>query len=256
MVNPSKAQPGQKAIDTRTWNGLVDMWQWWNRTIANGKGEPRKNNPRDGNTIRISNDTGGDLARYSVLEVGAYSLTTLDRRRLFYAGDDPTNGASVVAVLQQSALDGEIVEAQLTGVCPVLVSVGATWHRRAYPTAGANVLTSGLFGPFEILGTLAATGSQTCVCRMNASNRTAFAITTSAITAGSLATAQIDLGSGTANLYPPASTLTQYAVTAPTRSVTVYNLPGDAVANGVHVALIPTEDWLPLAVIEPCTALA
>jgi hypothetical protein len=252
MVNPSKVKPGQKAIDGRTWNGLVDMLTWWQRTYALGGGGAPVNLPRETDLIRIRNDTGGALAKFSVLQVDEYLLTELDKRRLFYAGTKADHGAALVASLQWTAGISEIVEAQISGVGPVLVNVGATWHRRARPTKDATVLTSGLFGPFEILGTLTATGEQTCVCRHGHSgNRGMFAKTTSSITAGSLSSGRLVLGSGTATIYDPYTTATQYADASHT--ATVYNMPGEAIPTGTFISLTPTDDWLPLAEIEPCT---
>ena len=115
------------------------------------------------------------------------------------------------------------------------------------------MLTSGLFGPFEILGTLTTTGEQTCVCRHGHSgNRGMFCKTTSEITAGSLSSGRLVLGSGTATIYDPYSTATQYADAS--HSATIYNMPGEAIPTGTFVSLTPTDDWLPLAEIEPCTA--
>jgi len=252
MPNPSKVKPGQKAIDGRTWNGLVDMLTWWQRTHANGSGGAPVNMPRETDLIRIRNDTGGALDKFSVLQVDEYLLTDFDKRRLFYAGTKADHGAAMVASLQWTAGISEIVEAQISGVGPVLVNVGATWHRRARPTKDATVLTSGLFGPFEILGTLTTTGEQVCVCRHGHSdNRGVFCKTTSAITAATLTSGRLTLGSGTAKIHDPYTTATQYSDS--THELTVYNMAGTAVATGGYVQLVPTDDWFPVVNIDPCT---
>jgi len=253
MVNPSKVKPGQKAIDGRTWNGLVDMLTWWQRTVANGSGGAPVNMPRETDLIRIRNDTGVALAKFSVLQVDEYLLTDLDKRRLFYAGTKPDHGGTLVASLQWTAGISEIVEAQISGVAPVLVNVGATWHRRARPTKDATVLTSGLFGPFEILGVLTGTGEQVCVCRHGHSdNRGVFCKTTSAISAATLTSGRLTLGSGTAKIHDPYSTAGQYDDS--TNELTVYNMAGEAIADDTWLTVSPTDDWLPLAIVEPCTA--
>jgi len=129
----------------------------------------------------------------------------------------------------------------------------AVWHRRARPTASADVLVSGLFGPLEILRTPAATGELLCYVRIGcSSNRGVFVKTTSTISAAVLTSGRLTLGSGTAKIHDPyAATLGQYEDS--TNELTIYSMAGDTVASWRYEQVIPTDDWLPLLNLDPCT---
>lgn len=167
-ANQSKAKPGQKAIDTRTWNSMCDMLDWWKRTQQMGSSvaPPQVQRPTD--TIRIRNDTEEALPKYSVLRPGAYLLSELNPRRLFYAGVKPTVPGAFVGVLQWTAGQGDIIEAQVSGVCPVRVDVTDITHTHASVVEDETDLTSNTAGPFRMLGTRTSTGVQEVVCVIDA----------------------------------------------------------------------------------------
>jgi hypothetical protein len=263
MLSPDKAKAGQKAISARTWNSLVDMLDWWKRNHALGSGGGRLNGPRETDLIRLRNDTGEALDKYSVLQVDEYLLTDtggdiqIDRMRMFFGGSKPINGAALVAALQWTAAEDEIVEAQISGVGMALVDVGATWHRRAYPTRDETVLTSGIFGPFEILGELEDTGEQTCLVRMGqAANRSIMGVVqTDGITAATYASSDLTMGYGDVVLLAPhSSTVGKYTLTSGEgeQEVVAYNMASGSIAAGKIVLLTPSDDWLPLVEVESC----
>jgi hypothetical protein len=95
-VNPAKATPGQKAIDHRTWNRVVDMLAWWDR-LALGNGAGPIATARETDLIRVKNETGETLDKYSIVQVDEYLLTDIDRRRLFFSGSKPTHGGVMTA---------------------------------------------------------------------------------------------------------------------------------------------------------------
>jgi hypothetical protein len=267
-ASPEKARAGQKAISARTWNSIVDMLDWWKRAHALGSGGGRLNGPRETDLIRLRNDTGAALDKYSVLQVDEYLLTDgdgavqFDRMRMFFGGSKAANGAALVAAIQWTAAIDEIVEAQVSGVGLALVTVGATWHRRAYPTRNATVLTSGVFGPFEILGELTATGAQTCLVRMGqADNRSIMArVGGSAVTAASWHDYNIwKFGSGTVQIWEPTDTTGRYergtymvGETETDKTATAYNMAAGTVAANSMVLLSPNDEWLPVVTLEPC----
>ncbi len=250
-------------IPLALWNDVIDMRNWWKRTFAFGAPTSPTQFTVPTSTIRIANDTATALVRGNVLQLDE-TLTGADYWEATWPpilnGVAPTRGNASIAVLNEpcpakSGTNKALAVAQRTGLALVKVNVGATWHRRARPTASSHILTSGLFGPCEILSELTTTGEQLVLCSLGHSgNRGMFAKTTSAITAGSLSSGRLVLGSGTATIYDPYSTATQYADASHT--ATVYNMPGEAIPSGTFVSLTPTDDWLPLAEIEPCTAPA
>lgn len=160
----SKATPGQKAIDVRTWNAMVDMLAWWQRTQQMGSGGAPVNMPREQNIIRIRNDSGYDLPKYSVLQPGEYLLTDLNPRRLFYGGTKPDSNGAFVGVVQWTAPQTDIIEAQVSGVCPVRVNVTDVDHTHAVVVEDETDLSSSNAGPFRMLGTRTETGVQEVVC--------------------------------------------------------------------------------------------
>jgi len=262
-ASPEKARAGQKAISARTWNSIVDMLDWWKRAHALGSGGGRLNGPRETDLIRLRNDTGAALDKYSVLQVDEYLLTDgdgavqFDRMRMFFGGSKAANGAALVAAIQWTAAIDEIVEAQVSGVGLALVTVGATWHRRAYPTRNATVLTSGVFGPFEILGELTATGAQTCVVRMGqADNRSILGVVqTGGISAATYASGDLTMGSGDVVLFAPhSSTVGKYTLTsgAGEQQITAYNMAMGTIDASKAVLLAPSDDWLPVVIVESC----
>ena len=240
---------------------LVTMRNEWKREQAFGRAGGVKTHTPLHTTIKIGNDSATDLTRGHVLQLDE-TLTNSEAWESVWPsqllGVKPTLGNANIAVLLgpctgKSGSDVSMQNAQIAGVCFVKVNVGATWHRRARPVKDSHVLTSGLFGPCEILSELTATGEQLVLCSIGHSgNRGMFAKTTSAITAGSLSSGRLVLGSGTATIYDPYTTATQYDDASHT--ATVYNMPGEAIPTGTFVSLTPTDDWLPLAEIEPCTA--
>lgn len=242
-------------------NDLVDMRDWWKRTFAFG-GPTRTTLFTVPHTIiRIANDTATALVRGNVLQLDS-TLTGSDYWESTWPpilnGVLPTRGNKNIAVLCEAApakvgTTKAVAVAQLGGIALVKVNVGATWHRRARPTASSHVLTSGLFGPCEILSALSTTGEQLVLCSVgHADNRGVFCKTTSTISAAVLTSGRLTLGSGTAKVHDPYSTATQYDDS--TNELTVYNMAGEEVATAWYGRLEPTDDWLPLVVQEPCVA--
>ena len=227
-----------------------------NAHIRGGGVTPEREAPIAGTIIKVKNESGSAMRRGDVLALSRTNLLASVMREYPWIGADKLSAAgreSILAALIDPLADDEIGDAQLLGVAAVYVTVGATWHRRARPTTSADVLVSSLFGPVELLITPASTGEQYCLCSIgHADNRGLFALTTSSITAASLSSGRLVLGSGTATIFDPyASTVGQYESSG--HSATIYNMAGDAVASGGYVQIVPTDDWLPLANLDPCT---
>lgn len=207
--------------------------------------------------VMVKNDSGAVRRRGDVLYLdGTALLTAVERENIWIQADKLTNSTrnGILAVLLDPLPSGSIGPAQLTGFGVCYVNVIATWHRRAYPAASADVLKSGIFGPMELLSTPTATGEQLCFVTMGHSdNRGYFAKTTRDITAATLTSGRLTLGSGTVTIHDPYTTATQYA-NVPSHTVTVYNMAGATVAYNTFVFLQPSDDWLPVVTIEPCTA--
>lgn len=250
-VRPKQGWRPPSAADENAKAAAADAWR-------RGPDRPRdRQQPIDANLIVVRNDSGSRLRRYDCVGLGTANtklLTDTDRDEVWLIADKLTNCLPncQAAVLIDPLNVGEFGYAQVSGRGVAYVNVGAVWHRRARPTKAADVMVSSLFGPLEILRKPAGTGEQLCYVSIgHSSNRGMFGKATSLITAGTLTSGRITLGSGDVMIYDPYTTAGQYA--SSTHEATVYNMPGEVVAVNTYVALTHTDDWLPLVVIEPCT---
>lgn len=146
------AQNTGGAFGPKTANDLYDMLQTHKQQKQ--LGAPGKRNPLliDKNIIKVRNGTGGDLARGSVVDVGSYLLTGLNKyqpEHFDFGSITPAGGH--YAVFRRAVEDGKIEEAQLTGVCIARVNVTDAGHRFAVPTDGQTYFTSATEGEIQIL---------------------------------------------------------------------------------------------------------
>jgi len=220
-------------------------------------GTPDRQQPIDSNLVVVRNDSGTNLRRYDVVGLGTANtklLTAVDRDQVWLIADKLTNCLPncQIAVLIDPLPDGKFGLAQVSGRGVAYVNVGAVWHRRARPTKAATVVVSSLFGPLVILRKPDGTGEKLCYVSIgHADNRGVFCKTTSAISAATLTSGRLTLGSGTAKIHDPyGTTAAQYADSA--NSLTVYNMAGEAVSTASYGRVVPTDDWLPLVSLEPC----
>jgi len=235
---------------------LLKMRDWWKRTHAFGGATQPKELYQITDLVKVGNDTADALSRGDVLEIDGtrlLSVANLDSTRPpWLVGVKPTKGNVLIAVLLEpcrAKVDDKrtIVPAQMSGVCVVNVNVTATWHRRAYPVKDSYVLTSGLFGPVEILSEPDGTGEQLLACSIGHSdNRGVFAeVQSGGISAGSYRKGKLRLGSGTVRLVDATNVLATYQEQA--KQITAYNAECEGFAGGEIIELHPSDDWLPLA---------
>ncbi len=116
--------------------------------------------------LQVRNGSGSARSRFEILQVaGLLSWETeIIPLNIALDGETPSLPLTMFAVLFQDARVGDVVECQIDGICPALVNVTNTGHRRARATAGSHVLQSDMVGPCEILWKPAGlTGQQTCI---------------------------------------------------------------------------------------------
>lgn len=208
--------------------------------------------------IAVKNNSGSALRRGDVVALDMTKLLTTVHREHVWLGGKKLTAANVlrnaiIAVLIDPLADGSIGPAQIAGAGVAYVNVIATWHRRAYPVASADVLASGIFGPLEILSTPAGTGERLCYVSIgHASNRGMWASAqTGGISAGTWpGSGTLTLGSGTVLILDPTSTTGDYEEEAG-HEVTAYNA-STAIAEGEVCFVEPGDDWLPTVTVVPC----
>ncbi len=129
--------------------------------------------------IKLKNTSGAARRKGEILQVGDYRLTTIDRGKLWFAGNLHDGKDSPFAVLLEPIPDGEIGLAQIIGVCPALVTIGLSGQRFARPTESASDLLAGEagLGPVRILHVESAgTGEKQCLVDLSGGRFSAWGI--------------------------------------------------------------------------------
>lgn len=156
--------------------------EWYNSTIppedgGGGTGLDGEWSDPYGARIKVQNDTGGNLDRFSVVGIGApiFSATNTSGTSLQYFKNKPLfSGATPVvathwnkpAVLLQSIASGKVGDALIVGVVPVQVDVQHIAHKWADVQASTVSLKSYATGSCRILSSPTQTGVQWCQVAM------------------------------------------------------------------------------------------
>jgi hypothetical protein len=142
-----------------SWNAFVDAARAeQQRQLDRIAGQP--STYRDPDIVRVKNETGADLARFSVVGLGdpIFLPDVADTRatqgflqEVTFRAELPTVN-SKIAILLEPALEDRVVKAQLSGVIHCRVDIQNDGHAYAGPATGVTGrLVSKGFGPFEIL---------------------------------------------------------------------------------------------------------
>lgn len=155
--------------------------EWYNATVPAEAGGPPSAVEGDagdfyGVRVKVRNDTGAALDRFSVVGLGAPLFSTDDGSSLQYfknkpalAGEVPVDPTHVnrFAVLLQSVSSEAIGDALLIGVVPAQVDVEDTEHEWADIADGETEhLASTARGSAFILSTIEQTGLQWCLVEL------------------------------------------------------------------------------------------
>ena len=169
-----KVQPGQRLkIPAPAWNACLDAAaDFRSRQLARGAGAPTGG---DLSGIRVRNDTGGDLAQFSVVRLDGVVIAEATSHEQFAMGPifkavAPTAGC-FVAVLQEPIRKDGIGRALVHGLTPVQVAVTASTDVWAATTTVTGKLTSGPTGNCRIACIAGTTGDQWAVVSLNESDQ-------------------------------------------------------------------------------------
>lgn len=167
-----KVSPGQNVLentlftDPRAINQTLETVDYFQRNLVNGGGpKPPIRNLAEPCIVKVQNNTGGNLARGKVLQLGTLLLTDLETDYLWFNADTPSGNIRKCAILRKPIPDGRLGEAQIAGVCIASVNVGNTGHTHASPATGSNDLASGMSGLWELLSPPDGTGVQEMAVR-------------------------------------------------------------------------------------------
>jgi hypothetical protein len=211
MGNPfQKVTAGQRINFSATaWNAFLDAAVAHRNGALRVEANAGRELPQTA-IIRIRNDSGTDLARFSVVGLGDPLIDPADSEAGFLAavalaGVTPTiDHLGKFAVLLEPAGDGAIVRAWAAGICPVKLDVSDDEdHGAADVTAGdAGFLTARPGGSAQVLWRAGGTGEQWALVRIG--NRRGGKIGktgASGLTARSLSGTTLTPGSGTGNVF-------------------------------------------------------
>jgi len=154
-------------VDSKQVNRTLDATEHYMQQMARGgKGDPHRNIPQPC-FIKVKNNSGGDLARGKVLQLGTLLLTDKSNDFLWFNADIPEDPQATArsCILRDPILDGKIGRAQVGGACLALVNVSDADHTFASPVDSASSLASGTSGIYELLSPVSGTGEQEVVVR-------------------------------------------------------------------------------------------
>lgn len=146
-----------------------------------------------GNHVKVKNVSGSGLLRGHCVQLGDYTLTTLDHRAIWFECDAPADPiTSRIAIMRVATPDAKFGEAQMQGITTALVNVTDIDHTHAAPVDGEVVMESGTSGLAEILSPLTETGEQEIVVRLGGGSASVLYGETTAAVAATDATFSID----------------------------------------------------------------
>lgn len=157
----TKLSPGQPIrFPAAEWNRHVDASDAYHGRKALGEGGSQRGAPLDKSIIKVKNIVGSDLARGSVVEVGAKIIDELAPDALWFEGKKPTRSDHrSFGILRQAMPQNAIDVAQVAGVVLARVNVANTAHRYAYVEKDQTVLKSAHAGNFILVAAATQTGT-------------------------------------------------------------------------------------------------
>lgn len=188
-------------------------------------------------SVKARNDTGANLPRGAVIDLGDYLLSAsdpLDAQHLWFEGIAQEGTARRYAVAREPIPTNEIGECQVSGVCIARVNVTDLAHNYAVPTASQNYFTSSPIGPVEIqrLSTPESTGTQECVVLLRVPGPTAYVAKTGGSPIAALTSTTP--GSGTVTLY---AINDSGVLESLSETVTAYNIASGEVAADTWIQI-------------------
>lgn len=160
MADPYRqVRPGEDVeFSAAAWNAMLDAARAAKGPAA-GRADAAPGRGRQADVVLVRNDSGGGLARASVLGLGGPAFSPADSedaflREVCFKGVTPTaDHLGKFCVLLEPAPAGRVARAYVAGVCPVLVDVGDPDDASADVAAGsaAHLLSSPSGGSAQIL---------------------------------------------------------------------------------------------------------
>lgn len=169
----SKVKAGDKLkIPAAAWNACIDAAaDFRRRQMSRGAGSAERGSLP---SILVRNDTGSNLAQFSVVKLNGVVITEATSHEQFasvpvFKVIAPTDDGCFVAVTQEPIRQDGIGRAMVSGITPVQVAM-TSGHTRAGATTVTTKLTSGVTGRCEIVYAEGDSGDQWCLVCLNQSD--------------------------------------------------------------------------------------
>jgi len=149
-------------------NAVTDTVNHYRSNVEGGRSStPAKLGTSNPAIVKIKNDTGEDLERGHLVQLGDDELSNINHRKLWFESDlyDDTI-SKPIALVRSAVKDGKRADAQLIGVCTAIVNVTDITHTHAEPVDGNKVSDSAESGLIEILSVISSTGVQECIVQL------------------------------------------------------------------------------------------
>lgn len=240
------ARGAPQVIPAAAYNAFVDAASDYEQRRRLGNAGPGRGITVPSDLVKVRNDTGGDLARGSAVELGD-TIVDAERGYLWFEGNTRGTPGRPMAVYLRPCPSGEIEWAQVSGVCLAIVNVQSVNDHRCHPVDSSTVLKGGLGGPFELVQHSGETGEQECVVKLGLGGAWVIA---KAPAGGIAAMSGSTPGSAECSLYRLGSGGDLEQVTG---SLTIYHAGGGAVGANAYIQFKVDADGTCWADWEDCS---
>jgi hypothetical protein len=160
-----------RAPPATIWNNMIDAGQ----AVADEKlnsGPPGATRSRATDLLKLKNSSGAVRRKGEILKIEGKVIETVTDENIWLDGIEPTAECRFGILKSPANMgeegdeeNGEVITAQVSGVCLALVNVTDASHTFASAVDADYVLHSGTSGPLEILYAPDGTGELECVVR-------------------------------------------------------------------------------------------
>lgn len=182
-----KVQAGQPLeVSASVWNALLDVARQAKES-QHDQTQQARTNSRQTSYALVRNQSGVDLDRFAVIELGSPIISPVDNqlefknRPSFQASLPSDSTGSRIGVTIEPIASGAIGTAAVAGIVPVRLGATSVLYACVQPIAGATTLQSVPHGPASLLWAESTFGNCWAIMRIDQSNLEEIVLVTSNI---------------------------------------------------------------------------
>jgi hypothetical protein len=205
MANNKKSQGDPFTVPPASdWNDIVDAGFEFGARRRLGVANWTSAREVSSDKILLKNDSGGQIDRGEVLEIGSFLLATTEwgqSASLWFTGETPApDGTLGIAVALEDVPDESIGIFQVSGICLAKVAINHAQHYWADVSSSNTTLQTKWHGRAEILQRETGSGTKWALVRLGQMFRGPIkGVCVSTITAGSSGSVRISWGGATSS---------------------------------------------------------